>query len=355
MTYRAAFDLGSGKFKLLVGFCPTEETCDTPLPIITIFERLVDVPLGEDFAESKNGELSERIQEIALNTLTKLKKDAVSYGATEFSGIATATFRKAKNGLNLLKRMVEKTGVRLQIISQEKEGIIGYNTGLALYEKYNLFTTSSFNGYTCERRESQRNSLIVWDSGNSSFQITSLVEKSGKNILQVYQGPLGNSIVTKLFLEKVRKVPYTISTKINPVTSEEITTLVSILKSEIERPEWMNNKVNVNDGIRILAIGDLFSIFAITSRVLGKNSLRSYSNDNEPLTLSLVKEGVEKITGKTSQEISWLDPSDPETLVSRIVLLFAVMEKFGVNKVDFYPSTGGTLGIISDPDFWYSP
>jgi hypothetical protein len=72
---RAAFDLGSGKFKLLVA--DVQGTHVQPK-----FSRVIAVELGGDFAESKDQTLSAKVERVAELALHDLKEDAKLHGAT---------------------------------------------------------------------------------------------------------------------------------------------------------------------------------------------------------------------------------------------------------------------------------
>ena len=309
-TTKAAFDLGSGKFKLLVAEVQEKN-------IQVKFSKLLSVELGADLAESEEQTLSDDIQKKALDSLKELKKNAEEYGATHFQGIATAVFRKAKNGDIFLQNLIRETGLDLEIISQEKEGLLGFYTAAAL----------------CP--DLKEENMISWDSGNASFQIVTKIE----NGYEVYEGPVGNSSVAKVFIEEVRKEPFTKKFIINPMTLQECDLLIKLIQSKISPPNWLQKKIS-DSNISTVALGDKECIFAIAARRIGAST---YSKDQ-------VKEVIEKMAGLSSQDLrSYVTLANPETALTRVILLYAVMEKFNIQEISYKEATGNTLGLLISP------
>ncbi|HSX04137.1 MAG TPA: hypothetical protein VLG76_05350 [Rhabdochlamydiaceae bacterium] len=313
-TTKAAFDLGSGRFKMVVAEMENNQIkkikCATG----------IDVLLANDLAQNKGGKLSPTIQKAALVALSQLKKEAEKLGSTAYSGVATAVFRKATNGEDLLKELSNQTSIPLRILSQDQEGETGFNTARAVFPEIN------------------EQNLISWDSGNASFQI---VSKTDHNY-DVYQGPLGHSQVLQLLSENVRKRPYRQADQVNPVSEEERAALIGEVQDKIALPKWLENKLK-NQG-SIVAIGDISSIFGVASTMLKKNSF----------SIAEVRTFLEETTNKTDREmISQFGPvSDPKGTVTRLVLLYAVMSKFGIEQVDYRETAGSTLGVLLTKEFW---
>jgi exopolyphosphatase / guanosine-5'-triphosphate,3'-diphosphate pyrophosphatase len=310
---RAAFDLGSGKFKLLVARVQdhhVDVTCS----------KIIKVELGSDLAESQDQALSEEIQKVAMQALQELKEEAIKNGATQFRGMATAVFRKARNGEAFLEKLASETGIGLEIVSQEKEGKIGFLTASALFP------------------DLKEEEIVSWDSGNASFQIVSK-EKAG---YRVYNGPWGNSLVAKAFLEEVRNVPYSQKNPINPITPAECSALIDVVKEQIALPEWLDEKLS-SAQTSVLAIGDNESIFAIAAR-----NLRT-----DHFTIDQVRSVIQRLVGNPNDVLQQHIPiSDPKTTLTRVILLCSVMEKFGIREVRFKEAAGNTLGMLIDADFW---
>lgn len=313
---RAAFDLGSGKFKLLVAEVQGET-------IRVTFSKILPVGLGEDYAESKDQTLSEKIENAATVALQELKKEAKLHGATEFQGIATAIFRKAKNGEAVLSHLSQECKIPLRIVSQEKEGLIGFKTAVALSPQI------------------PEDELISWDSGNASFQIVT----KNKERFNVYNGPLGNSLVLKTFIDEVRKHPYTQNEIVQPITTAECDTLVKIIQDKIALPDWLQSKLH-DQKSTVIAIGDNDSIFAIAAKNIGSNQF----------TIEQVRTVITQMANKPTEDLKhYVTFSNPETVLTRVLLLYSVMEKFRIQEVTFNESMGSTMGLLIDSEFWSNP
>ncbi|MCE5318888.1 MAG: hypothetical protein LLG04_16190, partial [Parachlamydia sp.] len=113
---RAAIDFGSGSVKIQVALM------DQPL-----LKKTIPLSLSEDVA-SHGGSISEEMKSKAQTILQTFKEEALAaaasrgYSQVEFSGIATAVFRKAENGKVLLQQLENTLGIPFRIISQDEEG-----------------------------------------------------------------------------------------------------------------------------------------------------------------------------------------------------------------------------------------
>ncbi|HSX04138.1 MAG TPA: hypothetical protein VLG76_05355 [Rhabdochlamydiaceae bacterium] len=313
---RAAFDLGSGTFKVVVAEVNGED-------VNVKFSKMISVGLGNDLAESKDQTLSSRVQDAAFKALQELKKDAEKQKATEFQGVATEVFRKAKNGEALLTKLTNVANVNLQVISQEKEGMIGFNTAAVLTPEEN------------------KTNLISWDSGGASFQI---VGTDGQDHYNIYKGALGSAVVLKILMEEVRKQPYTQEAPINPLSAQECDALVKALQNKISAPKWLKNRMK-NQDASIVGIGDSNSMFAHISKRVG----------SDHFTIEDVRQAIQDLAGKTDDDFKQeYNVSRPKAYLTEIVLLYAVMDKFGIHEVTFKEANGSTIGLLIDKEFWKS-
>jgi len=189
-----------------------------------------------------------------------------------------------------------------KVISQEEEGRIGFKTALGLYP---------------ELTPSQ---VIAWDSGGASFQISA---EDDEGELQVYEGPLGKSLVAKIFYEEVKGG--TMQNPATEVTSEEIKTLVKKIQAQIDAPKWLKDKLKEKD-IVVISVGH----GGIVAELLQKDNF-SFREI----------QGLIEVLSENAQELHTLPLKDPHSFLLRIAFLFAVMEKFHIERVHFRPSVGG--------------
>lgn len=304
---RAAFDLGSGTFKLVVADVVEHH-------VQLKFSKVITVGLGLDLAESSNGLLSEKVQNVALNALTELLNEAKAHGATQFAGIATAAFRHAANGEELLQKLKNETGIHLRLIAQEEEGVLAFKTFL------NVFP------------EVKEENCIALDLGAASFQLTA----QNQEFYDVLHGPIGVSGVLKLFSEEIRHTPYKRGLLFIPLTLDEILLLIEKVKNNLTLPSWLRNKL-LNESTEVCFLDDW--IDEIQYRT-----------------------GQERIVSKIQiweALLNILDLSDPtphprkQSYIISYALLYAVMDKLQINELKMeLQNTGSALGIMTESHFW---
>jgi hypothetical protein len=117
MVRRAAFDVGSGATKVEVADVKLHVGI-LPRPQKAIYSEKINILLTEDLERSTDGSLSPSILTELEGVLRTLKVKASEAGAEQFSGVATAAFRKATNGPQFLQKMQSELGIRLRIITQ---------------------------------------------------------------------------------------------------------------------------------------------------------------------------------------------------------------------------------------------
>jgi exopolyphosphatase/pppGpp-phosphohydrolase len=324
---RAGFDLGSGMFKLMVADVDLSQS-STKIQ----YTKMISVRLGEYFNESTDKSLNKEVQEKAKKAICELLKDAQGLKATEVAGVCTAVFRKASNGAELLQALngimneqyassSPTSQSRIQLVSGEIEGMLGFQTAAALHSA------------------KASKDIVSFDCGNGSFQIA---RKKDDKAFDVYEGQFGCSGATKAFLEEVRKIPYTKENPINPVTQDEINTLVHVLKCKLDLPEWLKDKL-ANAETRVVGFGDSEAIFAMVAKTLEKTNF----------TLEEVKEVLKKFAEKTAKDEAITKITDEHQSVAiKVALLTAVMEKFGIQSMHYEQTMGSIPGLLISKEFW---
>lgn len=311
---KAAFDLGSGKFKLMVA-----DVCGDHIQIK--YSEVINVSLGADYAAGKNGLLSLKAQQKATDAIRILKEKAIAHGATQFTGIATAIFRTAKNGEALLEKLSDESGVKLHIISQHLEGVIGFKTA----------AVSSLN--------IQEENIISIDSGGASFQLTF---KDGE-AYKVYEGPLGNALVAQALFEEVRGVPFDLDVEIGAMTLNEIDRLIEVLENKMEVSDWIKPKI-ADSKMVIVGVGHKDSALA--------NSVRA--SKANPFTQQQLMTAIKSLANKSESDpsIEAIANNAPSYVLTRAILIYAIMHKFGIHQVLYTESPGGGPGIFVTEELW---
>jgi len=108
----ASLDLGTQTFRLLLGKYYEGEH-------IFLKSFRENVRLGEGLTDS--GAINSASENRAIEALKKFKKIMEEHQVSNYYAVGTAVFRKAKNAPQVLKRIEEEVGLKVEILSPEKE------------------------------------------------------------------------------------------------------------------------------------------------------------------------------------------------------------------------------------------
>ncbi|MCM4168880.1 Exopolyphosphatase 1 [Arenibacter antarcticus] len=122
----AAIDIGSNAIRLLTHNVIEEKDKET------LFRKsaLVRLPvrLGEDVFGK--GRISERNEDRLINALKAFQLLMEVHGVEKYMACATSAMREADNGAEVIQRIEDATGIKIQIIDGEKEASIIASTDL---------------------------------------------------------------------------------------------------------------------------------------------------------------------------------------------------------------------------------
>lgn len=229
---RAAVDVGSGGTKVLIADVDTR----TNEIVNVVFENSFSVPYQASLEKSPDGIFDSAIQEQGLKTFQQIKGLLDQHHVQKVSAIATEAFRKSGNGMDFAKDVQNLTQIPLRVISQQQEGIIAFNSALAV---------SKVNP----------DQVVVWDIGTGSFQMTSKNEEGGYD---VFKEGLGSVPFKNYVIESVQGKDISSVQTPNPINEEEYTLTGRFarwlakkaspdLKEKIKSPE-----------VEVIGIGRLF-------------------------------------------------------------------------------------------------
>jgi exopolyphosphatase/guanosine-5'-triphosphate,3'-diphosphate pyrophosphatase len=286
----ALYDLGSGSSKMSV--VQTNSCAKTPETLLTGFEK---VDYKEDLTQSKNSEFSEQVQKAGLEALKKLKDEAVKFNPDEHRGIATAAFREAGNAHLLIERIKSELSIPIEIISQEQEGRLAYQA-VRLYH--------------------QEPSVLVWDIGGASFQLTAF--DSITKEWSVYKGTLAAVVFKDLIMTRVKKKPAGGSP--NPMTLAEIKKARKIVHDEIAKD--LNGSFAVQKKFaKVVGIG---GVLALNQK---KNLQKAV------FTVADVEAWIKKNHRKTDAE---LKDKYASTVISSMILVSEMMKILKIDSVEVF-------------------
>lgn len=272
----AAFDIGTGKIKMQVASVDTENGYMT-----TLFFKSIALSLDPRLLLGSDQRISEEAKEKILTSIKTLQEEAKNYKPCKSYAIATELFRKASNGQDVVRELGEASNIDIEIIVAHQEGIFGFMT--ASYEA-NL----------------DPETLVVWDIGSGSFQISCKDE----NGYSVYCSPYGRHAIYELLKQNQ---------------------IADFVQSLSHIPEIIRKKI-VQNGGKVIGIG------AHPKEIL-KNQLHYKLAD-----LQVCQEACQEIGQSASTEMN-MDYSD-------LILVQTVMRALSIDEVSYQSSIAGNTTAL---------
>lgn len=316
----AAVDLGSGKTKMTVADV-ARNSLTSWVVVNTLWKTEEILKFSDDLAGAKDGKLSVEIQEKGIALLKKLKLIAAQkYGVNDFCCIATEVFRKAINGERFLARVEQEVGIRVYLIDQEQEALLGFRTGVAV------------GSLTPEK-------ALVVDHGSGSFQISS----QSKGTLVSFNGKLGTIPLTKVLIEMIQKTPYKAGLAPKPLSPSDAQAFVQYVHKELSLvPEWLVNKV-LDPQVRVIGLAGPASTFGMCAAIVGKREFTQHE-----LWLS-----IQRLFFHSEEQIQKTFPAIYDaTLLPRVLFVYSLMTHLSLQKITWSESNGCAEGILITPSFW---
>jgi exopolyphosphatase/guanosine-5'-triphosphate,3'-diphosphate pyrophosphatase len=124
----AAIDIGSNAVRLL--FCDVHET---PKGVRFKKNSLIRVPirLGEDSFTQKR--ISEKNEQRLIDTMNAFKLLIKVHNPISYKACATSAMRDAQNGQEIVQKILEETGINIEIVNGKKEAQIIYSNHIEEY------------------------------------------------------------------------------------------------------------------------------------------------------------------------------------------------------------------------------
>lgn len=116
----AAIDIGSNAVRLLISNIIIQDDA----PVIFKKNSLVRVPIRLGADVFMNGEISEYNQNRMIDTMQAFSLLIKSHGVVRYKACATSAMREAKNSEPLAQKIVDTTGINIDIIDGEEEAAI---------------------------------------------------------------------------------------------------------------------------------------------------------------------------------------------------------------------------------------
>lgn len=159
----AAIDIGSNAARLLI----SEVTTDAKG--IAKFNKidLIRVPLRLGFDVFEKGEISEHRIDMISQTMKAYKHLLNVYEVKHLKACATSAMRDAKNGPDIIKKIMKETGIEIEIISGSDEAAFIYENHIAEnLDKEHSYLYIDVGGGSTELTFFSNNKLVFKDSYN---------------------------------------------------------------------------------------------------------------------------------------------------------------------------------------------
>lgn len=159
----AAIDIGSNAARLLI----SEVTTD--INGIAKFNKidLIRVPLRLGFDVFEKGEISEHRIDMISQTMKAYKHLLNVYEVKHLKACATSAMRDAKNGIEIIKKIKNETGIAIEIISGSDEASFIYENHVAEnLDKDHSYLYIDVGGGSTELTFFSNNKLVFKDSYN---------------------------------------------------------------------------------------------------------------------------------------------------------------------------------------------
>jgi exopolyphosphatase/pppGpp-phosphohydrolase len=319
---RAAIDFGSGALKIQVARVDTETNRVEPLWI-----EYKPVLLTEDVAVN-NGSISAGMEETARQILADYKAQALALSdQVQFSGIATAVFRKAHNGPQVLERLEQSLEIPFRILSQDEEGRLGFLTAQAL------------------NPEVDPKRLIAWDTGHGSFQVTAW---DGENY-QVYQGPMGHGTVRVWLSRDIRQGEVLKPEESgNPISLDEMVALSRHIQSHLPPvPNWLAKRLADRRTV-VATFGDRESIFAVCAQSIAAHQ----GLEGRVPTVRVRDLAVVIADHLDAEDEQFVAEEMHRKLPTAGCLMKTVMDHLKIRQVEYRQAMGTTSGMLIAPELW---
>src|SRR5918993_684270 len=315
---RCALDIGSGETKVSAA----EVSSTEPFLVITrLMAKRIVLPFVK---RSKNGVIPDFFIEEAIAKINQLKRECQGAGAWEYSGVATAGFRMARNGQEALAKISQETAIPLQLITAEQEAV------LAFLAARGALGSNSKN-------------LVVWDIGGGSLQFSMGADGPHRDFV-ISTGHEG----VEMFRRKIaRRLNRGATQTVNPLSQEEMTRAIVLAKELSHAVNLQIRERLRRSGMRIVGLGSVHTESLPMQAGLQTNlAYKVY-------TLEAVREAAKRAANRSDQEFRNAYPENkyPESQATNVALVLGYMEGLQIKEVIPLELTVAD-GLVVDETYW---
>lgn len=310
---RAAYDVGSGATTVKIA---DVDVCQQKI-VQMIYEERALVGYKNDLVKN-GGILSAEILEQGREVFKKLSAKAREFGvpAHNSAGVATAAFREALNSESYLQMIAQVYGIRLRVISQNQEAVLGYYAALSALSDEDKASVSQ---------------IVVWDIGGGSAQMVAQ-KQDGKFI--IYNSDLASVSFKERVMKEVKKSD---GATPNPLMAAGAQKSLELALNHAQEnvKEEIKNEIRNADGV-VFGVGSVH-VNSIYWQMQKKKY--SYAEILETLSKQALKTDVE-IGGKYA-----------DTDATNLALVAGYMAGLSIRELRVV-DVNNANGVLLDPIFW---
>lgn len=229
---RAAIDIGSGATKLKIA----KVDLDTHKIASVIFTEELPVEYQTHLENSADQTFDPEVEAAGLKSMQHFKEVADKYGAKKTVAVATSAFRNARNAREFVKKIEDSTNIKVYVIDQELEGILGFNAAAAV------------TPYSPD-------DIVVWDIGGGSLQFTATLPDGEYH---VYKGSVGSIPFKNDVLQNIQRKDPKIVASPNPMDAREINQAITHAERVARNVDcYIRTRLQQMD-THVIAVGSLF-------------------------------------------------------------------------------------------------
>lgn len=318
---RMALDIGSGSTKILIA------QVNTCLQLIheVYFKDSQSIKVKESLTSSQ--EIPENILKQLENTIATWKKNHSHLNIKTYKGAATAVFRHAKNGSDIIHKLSQRLKISIHIIDQNKEAQLGFLSAVA-QSPYKI------------------QDIIVWDIGGGSMQLTSYL---GQGEFLYHKGQTA-SVSFKDLVLKLKPTSEN-TTSPNPL-GDKVAVLATNEAKKIGLNTLEDDFKNAVRTKKVIGIGGVLakSVFRQINETLKTKTLQAYlpgmnPQEDDDLPFFTDTEIDRTLKLKASWNDKQIGGDYPETDVTNLALVSGFMKALNLKKV-YVVNTDLTYGLI---------
>lgn len=194
---RAAIDIGSGSTKIAVA---EVDTCQHQIRKM-LYQQQLPVPYNDALMHSADQRLPESVVRQGMAVIAQEVQQARHFHPVTINGVATAVFRSAENGHEVIRQFSQHSGADIKVITQRQEALLGFASAKATLKDPSL----------------KNEDILVWDIGGGSMQMTTFESRQGHSVPVIYQGKLASVTLKNYIISLLKNQPLQVDSSPNPI------------------------------------------------------------------------------------------------------------------------------------------